>query len=80
MRDLTYPPIIVTAKTAFRLLGQRFQMTGTEHVPAPAACCWPTTTSATSTSCTAAWPRTPPVAWSGSWPSASSSTTGGPGR
>jgi 1-acyl-sn-glycerol-3-phosphate acyltransferase len=33
MRDLTYPPIIVTAKTAFRLLGQRFTMTGTEHVP-----------------------------------------------
>lgn len=33
MRDLTYPPVIVTAKTAFRLLGQRFQMTGTEHVP-----------------------------------------------
>jgi 1-acyl-sn-glycerol-3-phosphate acyltransferase len=31
--DLTYPPIIVTAKTAFRLLGQRFVMTGTEHVP-----------------------------------------------
>ena len=33
MRDVTYPPIIVTAKTAFRALGQRFQMTGTEHVP-----------------------------------------------
>ena len=33
MRDLTYPPIIWTAKTAFRLLGQRFDMTGTEHVP-----------------------------------------------
>jgi 1-acyl-sn-glycerol-3-phosphate acyltransferase len=33
VRDLTYPPIIVTAKTAFRLLGQRFQMDGTEHVP-----------------------------------------------
>jgi 1-acyl-sn-glycerol-3-phosphate acyltransferase len=33
MRDLTYPPIIVTAKTGFRLLGQRFTMTGTEHVP-----------------------------------------------
>lgn len=33
MRDLTYPPIILSAKTAFRLLGQRFQMTGTEHVP-----------------------------------------------
>jgi len=30
---VTYPPIIVTAKTAFRALGQRFQMTGTEHVP-----------------------------------------------
>ncbi len=33
MRDLTYPPIIAIAKTAFRGLGQRFQMTGTEHVP-----------------------------------------------
>ncbi len=33
MRDVTYPSIIVTAKTAFRALGQRFQMTGTEHVP-----------------------------------------------
>lgn len=33
MRDLTYPPVILTAKAAFRLLGQRFQMTGTEHVP-----------------------------------------------
>ena len=33
MRDLTYPPIIVTAKTAFKVLGQRFLMTGTENVP-----------------------------------------------
>ncbi len=33
MRDLTYPSIIVTAKAAFRLLGQHFQITGTEHVP-----------------------------------------------
>ncbi len=33
MRDVTYPPIIVTAKTGFRALGQRFQMSGTEHVP-----------------------------------------------
>ena len=33
MRDLTYPPIIVAAKTGFRLLGQDFQRTGTEHVP-----------------------------------------------
>lgn len=33
MRDVTYPPIIVTAKTAFRALGQDFQMAGTEHVP-----------------------------------------------
>jgi 1-acyl-sn-glycerol-3-phosphate acyltransferase len=33
MRDVTYPPIIVTAKTAFKLLGQRIQLTGTEHVP-----------------------------------------------
>ena len=33
MRDLTYPPIIVTAKLAFKALGLRFQMTGTEHVP-----------------------------------------------
>ncbi|WP_435741749.1 lysophospholipid acyltransferase family protein [Nocardioides sp. SYSU DS0663] len=33
MRDISYPPIILTAKAAFRLLGQRFQLTGTEHVP-----------------------------------------------
>ncbi|WKN48540.1 1-acyl-sn-glycerol-3-phosphate acyltransferase [Nocardioides sp. Arc9.136] len=33
MRDISYPPIIWTAKTAFRLLGQRFQLSGTEHVP-----------------------------------------------
>lgn len=33
MRDYTYPAVIVTAKTAFRVLGQRFQMHGTENVP-----------------------------------------------
>jgi 1-acyl-sn-glycerol-3-phosphate acyltransferase len=33
LRDLTYPPIIVTAKLAFRVLGLRFQMRGTEHIP-----------------------------------------------
>ena len=33
MRDYTYPLVIATAKTGFRVLGQRFQMTGTEHVP-----------------------------------------------
>jgi 1-acyl-sn-glycerol-3-phosphate acyltransferase len=33
VRDLTYPPIIVTAKALFRVLGLRFQLRGTEHVP-----------------------------------------------
>ena len=33
MRDLTYPPIIVAAKTAFRVLGQDIVLTGTEQVP-----------------------------------------------
>lgn len=33
MRDLSYPPIIWSAKAAFRLLGQRFDIQGTEHVP-----------------------------------------------
>ena len=33
MRDITYPPIIVTAKTLFRVLGLRFQLSGTERVP-----------------------------------------------
>ena len=33
MRDLTYPPIIVTAKLAFKALGLRFQLHGTENVP-----------------------------------------------
>lgn len=33
MRDITYPPIIVAAKTAFKVLGQCIEMTGSEHVP-----------------------------------------------
>lgn len=33
MRDISYPPIIRTAKVLFRVLGLRFQMAGTEHVP-----------------------------------------------
>ncbi|WP_210439338.1 lysophospholipid acyltransferase family protein [Nocardioides xinjiangensis] len=33
MRDVTYPAIIVTAKAAFRALGQRIHLSGTEHVP-----------------------------------------------
>ena len=33
MRDISYPPIILTAKTAFKVLGLRFQLHGTEHVP-----------------------------------------------
>lgn len=33
MLDITYPPIIASAKVLFRLLGLRFQLSGTEHVP-----------------------------------------------
>jgi len=33
LRDLTYPPVIITAKAAFKAIGLRFQMTGTEHIP-----------------------------------------------
>jgi 1-acyl-sn-glycerol-3-phosphate acyltransferase len=33
VRDITYPPIILTAKAAFKLLGIRFQLQGTENVP-----------------------------------------------
>ena len=33
MRDLTYPPIIVTAKALFKAMDLRFQMRGTEHIP-----------------------------------------------
>jgi 1-acyl-sn-glycerol-3-phosphate acyltransferase len=33
MRDISYPPIILTAKGLFRVLGLSFQMDGTEHVP-----------------------------------------------
>jgi 1-acyl-sn-glycerol-3-phosphate acyltransferase len=33
MRDLTYPPIILACKTAFRLLGQSIDLQGAEHVP-----------------------------------------------
>ncbi|MDT0202425.1 lysophospholipid acyltransferase family protein [Nocardioides sp. AE5] len=33
MLDITYPPIIMSAKVAFKALGLRFQLSGTEHVP-----------------------------------------------
>jgi 1-acyl-sn-glycerol-3-phosphate acyltransferase len=33
MRDIVYPPVVLTAKTAFKALGLRFKMTGTENVP-----------------------------------------------
>lgn len=33
MRDITYPPIIVTAKVGFKALGLKFLMHGTENVP-----------------------------------------------
>lgn len=33
MRDITYPVVIVTAKTLFKALGMRFQTSGTEHIP-----------------------------------------------
>jgi len=33
LRDITYPPIIVTAQLAFKALGLRFDTRGTEHVP-----------------------------------------------
>jgi 1-acyl-sn-glycerol-3-phosphate acyltransferase len=33
MRDFTYPPIVWTAKAGFKILGLRFQMAGTEHIP-----------------------------------------------
>lgn len=33
MRDFTYPPIIAAAKVSFRVLGQRIDITGEEHVP-----------------------------------------------
>lgn len=33
MRDLTYPSVILACKTGFRLLGQRIDVAGAEHVP-----------------------------------------------
>jgi 1-acyl-sn-glycerol-3-phosphate acyltransferase len=33
VRDLTYPPVIVAAKTGFRLLGQKIRINGAHHVP-----------------------------------------------
>ena len=33
MRDLVYPPVIGIAKTAFKVLDLKFQLTGTENVP-----------------------------------------------
>src|SRR3954453_21141320 len=33
MRDYTYPATILTAKTLFKVLGMKFQTSGTEHIP-----------------------------------------------
>ncbi len=33
MRDITYPPVIFTAKTLFKVLGMKFQMSGIENIP-----------------------------------------------
>jgi len=33
MRDLTYPPVILMAKTLFKLLGMKFMTSGTDHIP-----------------------------------------------
>ena len=33
VRDITYPPIIATAKAGFKIWGLKFQITGSEHVP-----------------------------------------------
>ncbi|MBC7633742.1 1-acyl-sn-glycerol-3-phosphate acyltransferase [Aeromicrobium sp.] len=33
MRDYTYPATIVTAKMLFKLLGMKFQLSGTENIP-----------------------------------------------
>jgi 1-acyl-sn-glycerol-3-phosphate acyltransferase len=33
MRDLVYPPVVGVARTAFKVLDLKFQLTGTENVP-----------------------------------------------
>jgi 1-acyl-sn-glycerol-3-phosphate acyltransferase len=33
VRDITYPPIVVVAKTAFRVLGLDLHLTGSENIP-----------------------------------------------
>ena len=33
VRDITYPPIVVAAKTAFKVLGLDIRLTGSEHIP-----------------------------------------------
>jgi 1-acyl-sn-glycerol-3-phosphate acyltransferase len=33
VRDITYPPVILTARAAFKALGLRFKITGSENIP-----------------------------------------------
>lgn len=33
MRDIVYPPVVLTAKTLFKALNIHFQLTGIEHIP-----------------------------------------------
>ena len=34
MAELVYPPVLLAAKTMFRVLDNRFRIEGTEHIPA----------------------------------------------
>lgn len=33
MRDITYPPVILTAKTLFKVVGMKFMTSGTDNIP-----------------------------------------------
>jgi len=33
VHDITYPPVILTAKAGFKALGLKFKLSGTEHIP-----------------------------------------------
>ena len=81
VRDITYPPIIVTAKVGFKALGPA--LPDARHRARPAH--RRRAAGAQPHLLRRLHPRRlrrprPPSGWCGSWPSGSSSTTGGPAR
>jgi 1-acyl-sn-glycerol-3-phosphate acyltransferase len=76
MRDLVYPPVVGFARTAFKVLDLKFQLTGTENVPRTGGA----VIALNHISYVDFVLGGRASGWSGSWPRRSCSATGTPAR